>query len=161
MNSEAEIVIAFLFKRSGKKELTESEIYLPLSIDLGWFTTIESHEFIDYALKQKLLIKKGNFLNPNFDVEQIHIPLGFSPSKKTFLKKEKSEKDNDIIDTIAKKIVENKNQDYNMIIEKIKKIAKEKKIIQEVAVLLVAKQNNIDIEDYIKNVEKKILTAGT
>ena len=52
MNSEAKIMIAFLFNRSGKNELKDSEIYLPLSMELGWLSAKESQEFIKYAIKQ-------------------------------------------------------------------------------------------------------------
>ena len=160
MNSEMEIVVAFLFKRSGKKELKESEIYLPLSIELGWFSTKESHEFIKIALKQKLLIKKGERLYPNFDIEKINIPIGFYPSRKSVDKDFKLEKENNIIERIVNHIVEKEGQDYNVIIDKIKNIAMDKDIIQEVAALFVAKQYNIDIEEYIEIVEKNIFTGN-
>jgi hypothetical protein len=160
MNSEMEIVIAFLFKRSGKKELTESEIYLPLSIELGWYSTKESHDFIKLGLKQKLLIKKDEVLYPNFDIEKINIPIGFYPSRKSVDKGFKLEKENSIIERIVNHIVEKKGQDYNVIVEKIKKVAMEKNIIQEVAALFVAKQHNIDIEGYIEIIEKNIFTGN-
>lgn len=157
MNSEAEIVIAFLFKRSGKNELKEAEIYLPLSIELGWYSTKESREFINLALKQKLLIKKDDLLYPSFDIEKINIPISFYPSKKTTVKDVKLEKENNVMDTTINRIVEKKNQDYNVIIEKIKNLASEKCILQEVAALLVAKQYSIDVLDIFKVVENRIL----
>jgi len=160
MNSEMEIVIAFLFKRSGKNKLKESEIYLPLSIDLGWFSTKESHEFINLAIKQNLLIKKDDFLVPSFDIGKIHIPLGFYPSKKKFLKTEKSKIDNSITNKIVKNIVEKENLNYEDIIEQIKEVASEKDILLEVAALLVAKQYNIDIGDFLNLVEKNVLTEN-
>ncbi|MCK5459307.1 MAG: DUF2240 family protein, partial [Thermoplasmatales archaeon] len=58
MNSEAQMIISFLFKRSGKDKLTEPEIYLPLSLELGWFSTREAKGFVTYVLQQKLLVKK-------------------------------------------------------------------------------------------------------
>lgn len=88
MTSETEIVIAFLFKRSGKKELKETEIYLPLSIDLKWFSVKEAREFIDYALKQKLLTKREGLFTPSFDIETVNIPSWFRPGKEVSVKKE-------------------------------------------------------------------------
>jgi hypothetical protein len=35
MESEAKIILAFLFNRSGKTVLSEAELYLPLSMELG------------------------------------------------------------------------------------------------------------------------------
>ena len=156
MDSEVKIIIAFLFNRSGKNELKESEIYLPLSIELGWFSTKEAHELVQYALKQKLLIKKDGLLTPSFDIEKINVPIGFYPSKKTFVNGGKI-KENNVMDTIVHRIVEKKNQDHKEIIEEIKQVASEKNILPEVAALLVAKECNIDIEDGFEPVENKIL----
>ncbi len=80
MNSEAQIIISFLFKRSGKDELKDSEIYLPLSLELGWFSAREARDFVTYAIEQKLLVKKGALLTPGFDVKKILVPVGFYPS---------------------------------------------------------------------------------
>ena len=156
MDSEAEIIIAFLFNRSGKNELKESEIYLPLSIELGWFSTKESHEFVNHALKQKLLIKKEGILTPSFDIEKIKVPIGFYPLKKTFVNGGKIE-ENKVMDIIVHLIVEKKNQDRKEIIEEIKQTALKKNILPEVAALLVAKEYNIDIEDSFEPVENKLL----
>ena len=87
MDPEAKIIIAFLFNRSGKTELKDSEFYLPLSMELGWLSVKESQEFIKYAIERELLIKKDDLLRPNFPFEKIIIPLGFATSKKLFSEK--------------------------------------------------------------------------
>ena len=79
MVSEEEIIIAFLFKRSGKETLTPPELYLPLSMDLKWFTPQQAKDFIKLAEKKKLLNKKNNLIKPNFDYKKINIPLSFQP----------------------------------------------------------------------------------
>ena len=157
MNTEEQIIIAFIFKRSGKNALKESEIYLPISIELGWFSTKESHEFITYALQQHLLIKKDGLLSPNFDIEKIRIPIGFSPSTKTFSIMDSIEENKSIKNDIVKKIAEDKNQDYEHIMNQINQIAFEKNILPAVAALLVAKQNNIDIKEHITSIENLFL----
>jgi hypothetical protein len=158
MASEAEIIIAFLFKRSGKNELKKSEIYLPLSLELGWFSTKESQEFLNYAVKQKLLKKKGDLLAPSFDIENITVPVGFLPSKKIFTEEEKevkAEKKN-VIDAIIHCIAEKTNQNTKAVIKEIKKAESEKNILSEVAALFVAKGYNIDISDYLDGIEASI-----
>lgn len=159
MNSEAKIIIAFLFKHSGKKKLKEAEIYLPLSIELRWFSTKESHEFVNHALMQKLLIKKEDLLIPSFDIEKINIPIGFYPSKKIFAEEKNEIKENktNVIDTIICRIIEKKNQDRKEIIEEITQITLEKNVRPEVAALLVGKECNVDIKDSFELVENKIL----
>jgi len=155
LDSEEEIVIAFIFKRSGKSKLKESEIYLPLSLELGWFSTKEARQFIEYAIKQKLLIEKEGLLTPSFDVEKIDIAVGFSPSKSTFTVKEKGEED-DVFQRIVNRIIEKTNYTHEEIIQNINRIQEEKNIIPEVAALLLAKEFNVNVEDSLDAVEKRI-----
>lgn len=159
MDSEAEIIIAFVFKRSGKKELKGSEIYLPLSIDLGWFSTKEAQNFVNYAVNQKFLIKKKDLLAPSFDVEKITIPIGFYPSKPTFVegKKDLKEEKSNVIDAVMHRISEKTNQDPKDIAEEIKQIELDKKILPEAATLFAAKKYNIDLEDFFEPIKNKIL----
>ena len=84
MDSEAKIIIAFLFNRSGKKELRDAELYLPLSMELAWFSTKESQEFVKSVIEQGLLTKKDGMLIPTFALDDIKIPVGFIPSKRFF-----------------------------------------------------------------------------
>ena len=46
MDSEKEIIISFLFKRSGKESLKFSDLYLALSMELNWFTPDDAKSFI-------------------------------------------------------------------------------------------------------------------
>ena len=55
MDSEWKIIIAFLFKRSGKEKLSLSEFYLSLSMDLKWFSPQQAKAFVNHAVEQKLL----------------------------------------------------------------------------------------------------------
>ena len=84
MNSEEMSIISFIFKRSGKDRLSESEIYLPLSLELRWFSSTEAKNFVKYATQTNLLNKEDGFLSPSFDVSKIKVPIGFQPSKKDF-----------------------------------------------------------------------------
>ena len=67
MNSEAKTIIAFLFKRSGKKEMIQSEFYLTLSMDLKWFTPKKAKDFTNWSLKNNILLKSEGVLKPNFN----------------------------------------------------------------------------------------------
>jgi hypothetical protein len=77
MDSEAKIILAFLFNRSGKTLLSEAELYLPLSMELGWLSSKESQQFVKYVLKKELLVRKEGMLSPNFSLDDIKIPVGF------------------------------------------------------------------------------------
>jgi len=159
MNSEAEIIIAFVFKRSGKTALTEPEIYLPLSLELGWFPSQQAKSFVTYALKQKLLVKKGALLSPTFDSGKITIPLGFHPTKTSFEAEEKEgapEEKAPVLDTIIHRIREKTKRSQKDIIAKIREIEQEKKILSEVAALVVAKEYDVDVTDFLDKVDRAL-----
>lgn len=157
MNSEAQIIISFLFKRSGKDKLKESEIYLPLSLELGWFSTKESKDFVTHTIQQKLLVKKDGELTPGFDIEKITVPVGFYPAEKSFtIEKTELKEEKNVVDDIIQKIVSKTGEKPDDILKKIKKVETEKNIISEVAALFVAKNYNVDADEYFDSVEKAI-----
>jgi len=157
MDSDAKIIIAFLFNRSGKTELKDSEFYLSLSMELGWLSAKESQEFIKYAIKQDLLIKKDDMLLPNFPFEKITIPLGFTPSKKLFSEKINQFNEGNIIEGITSQISSITNHSQKEILEEIKQEEKEKNLISEIATLFVARKYGLDITEWYDSVEKILL----
>ena len=102
MASEYEIIIAFIFKRSGKEKMNFSELYLDLSMNLNWFSPEDAKKFLNDAIKKKLSIKEDDQISLSFDINKITIPMGFSPSKRVFSEK-KSQKELEEI-TVFKKI---------------------------------------------------------
>ena len=158
MTNESKIIIAFVFKRSGKTEITPSEFYLNLSIDLKWFKPEEAKEVLNQILKQKLVVKKGDKIKPSFDYNKVNIPVGFYPSKTFFENKEKPPtlEKLDLIGYIIKKINEKTGVDKKTITEKIQSVEKEKNIKKEVAALLVGKYFDIPLEDFFDDAETKI-----
>lgn len=164
MPSENEIIITFLFKRSGKQKLSFSDLYLTLSMDLKWFSPEDAKAFVNLALKQKLLEKNGELINPNFDYDKIVVPVGFNPSKKVFDKKEIEkyyEEEEDVLKKIVKRIVKKTELNEQTIIEKIEEIGKEKNIDLEVAALLIGKEHDIPFQDFFKKIEENIFKKET
>jgi hypothetical protein len=158
VNSEAHIIISFLFKRSGKDELKDSELYLPLSLELGWFSARESREFVTYAIEKKLLLKKGDLLTPSFDVEKSMTPVGFYPSKKSFAieKTKLKEEEQSVMDVVVQQLVEKTGKEPKEIFEESRQVETEKNIISDVALLFIAKKYKIDMSGYFDSVEKAI-----
>lgn len=157
MDSEVKIIIAFLFKRSGKNELKASELYLPLSMDLQWFSPNESKEVVNRALKQKLLTKKGEWVSPNFDYENIVIPTGFRPSKQSMEKKKGTIKEKqDVMKIIIGRILEKTDLDEQGVIEKINTVGQQRHITKEVAAALVGKEFDIYLDDCFEEIEKTL-----
>jgi hypothetical protein len=161
MDTEAKIIIAFLFNRSGKQALKESELYLPLSMELGWFSTKEAQEFVAYAVAQGLLVKKGGTLTPNFPVDTITIPVGFAPKMKTFAKKKGEPTEESIVEHIASQISEKTGRDKKEVLEEITTIASEKNILPEVAALFVARTYDLPLEEWYDKVETSLFKGST
>jgi hypothetical protein len=161
MESEAKIIIAFLFNRSGKTALKDTELYLPLSMELGWFSTKDAQEFVKYSLKKELLIKKDGLLHPNFPVEKTSIPVGFTPTKKLFSEKTHDEKKENILEDIAAQISTQTNRSHQEILKEITSEEKEKNILPEVAVLYLARKYSVDMTDWYDAVEQKLFKGNT
>lgn len=161
MESEAKIIIAFLFNRSGKTALKDTELYLPLSMELGWFSTKEAQGFVKYSLKKELLIKKEGLLHPNFPVEKTSIPVGFTPTKKLFSEKTREEKKENIFEDIVAQISTQTNRNHQDILKEITSEEEEKNILPEVAVLYLARKYNVDIIDWYDAVEEKLFKGNT
>ena len=161
METEAKIIIAFLFNRSGKPVLTESEVYRPLSMELGWFSMSEAQEFVAFAVAQGFLEKKDGMLKPSFPIETITIPVGFAPRKKTFPKKKKQAKEEPVLEAITSRICERTGRESADVHEEIIRVASEKKILPEVAALFVARNYSIPCEEWYDAVETMLLTEST
>jgi len=158
MNSEIKIIISFLFKRSGKDELTVSDLYLSLSMDLKWFSPKEAIDFVNSALQKNFLIKKGDQIKPNFDYKKITVPVGFYPSKQIFEEETDmvNEERQDLVKSIIDQFIEKTEQDEKSVFEEIKKVSNEKNISLEVAALLISREYEIDISIFLDQVEDRI-----
>ena len=158
--SEMETIIAFLFKRSGKEEMSPSALYLPLSMDLQWFTPNQAKGFVNSAIKQKMLIKKGGFVKPTFDYKKVVVPIGFRPSERDFkeeeMEEEIEEKEPDLLKKLTDSIVKKTSNNEKDITEKINLIANEKNISLDVAALLLSIEHGINVEDCFDKIESKI-----
>jgi hypothetical protein len=149
MLSEAEIIITFLYKRSGKTALKESELYLPLSLELGWFTNQEARDFVTYAKHQNLLREKKHMLIPSFDINSISIPIGFYPSKKQYTK------ETPILQHLISDIIQATKKTQKQIESDIKKIAEDRYIMPEIAALYLAATHQTSIEKYLPQIEQQ------
>lgn len=158
MVSQAETVITFVFRRSGKTELSFSDMYLTLSMKLKWFSPEVAKDFVNKAIEKKLLTKKGSQIRPSFDTSKIEVPLGFNPTGKIFEEKGNIEKkEMSALDQMISKIVDEKDIDRKIIFDEIKKIEKEKKLTKEVSALLYGKEQNIDFDSIIPKIEKEMI----
>lgn len=160
MDSEKEIVIAFIFKRSGKKQMGFSEFYLTLSMELNWFNPEDSKKLTNQMIQSGLLVKESEKVTPGFDISNIKIPSGYQPTKDVLKQEKKEQKttEKDVLTTIIQKIAEKTKKSEKEVLEQIKNIAEERNLIIEVAALIFGKEFDILFDDLHNSVEEKILT---
>lgn len=159
MVSDAEKIISFLFKRSGKLEINYSELYLTLSIKLNWFKPEKAKDFINKSIEKKLLKKKDEMISPSFNINKIDVPLGFYPQKNLFKDIsliQKSIEEKDIFKKIIQKIKNKTKINEKNILLKIKNIENEKDITREVAAMIFAIEHNVFLEEYYEEIENAI-----
>lgn len=164
MNKEDKIIIAFVFNRAGKKEMSFSELFLTLSIDLKWFRPDEAKTFINKSIETCLLKHEKNIIKPNFNIEAIKVPTGFYPSKKASQNNKKTKENfkknqnENILDIIVEKIIEKSNLNKKTILNQIKEKEKEKNITTEISAILVGKEYNLNFREILQKIQKIILT---
>lgn len=163
MESEVKIIIAFVFKRSGKPELKASDIYLTLSIELGWFSSQQAKNFVAYALQQSFLEKKKNMIIPTFDITIVSIPVGFRPIQQSYESSlfEKQEnttipKEGDVFSALIQRISTKTGQSNEEIRKNIQQLQDKKQIYPEVAALILALTYSIRIDEYVEAVEVRL-----
>lgn len=163
MNNDYKIIIAFVYTRAGKKEMSFSEFYLSLSMDLKWFTINNAKTFTQKAVESNLLKVEKEALKPNFDVDEIRIPTGYYPSKNVLSQKESKKEtvqiqpEADTLEAIIKKIVEKSNLDKKTILNQIKEIEKEKNLTAETAALLLGKEYNLEFKGILEKIQRHFL----
>jgi hypothetical protein len=130
-------------------------------MELGWLSTKESQEFVKYAIKQELLVKKEGLVHPNFPVEKITIPVGFTPSKRLFSETISQQKTEHVLDAIVMELGKKTNRKQAEILEEITQEGQEKKLLPEVAALSVARKYNLDVMEWYDLVETILLRGNT
>lgn len=144
--------LAYLFQRKGKNVLSEKELTMSVSMDLGWFSPVEAKRLIDVGLELKLLSKGNEGLSPTFDYKALNIPIDFSPPR-NILEVESQEP---LLLAIVRNIQDKTNLDKNKVMAEINKKQNTLKVDIEVAAILVAKRYEVDISGFLREVESEI-----
>ena len=123
-------------------------------MDLKWFSPQEAKEFVNFALKQKILDKKDDFIFPNFDYRNISIPIGFKPTKEILQTELNSAYEKkDVLSLIVKRISEKTGLEEGRIFENINEIERTKNISKEVASLFLGVEYDVELNDFSDIVE--------
>ena len=157
MSSELEVIIAFVFRRSGRPALRESEIYLPLSMELNWFSLEDAQGIVDVAISAHLLEKREGFLEPVFDIDEVEIPVGFSPSGSFDALSGKSVGDSeDLKDRLLVYLAKAAGKNVSQLVEEIDEVCSEKNLVFLVGAVVLAKRYNVGVSEFFEEIETEL-----
>ena len=165
MNEIVKQAIAFVFKRSGKQQLKESELYLTVSMDLQWCSPNTAKEFISRLLSHGILKKEGEFISPSFDIQKTMIPLDFHPTEQDFIIEEDSVatsmQGDTMIDTLIGRLAEETSLGKEEIYREMLSVAEQKQLHTASALALLARFYNVDVTDMIQDLKDEVLKENT
>jgi len=142
--------IAVLFRRKGKGSITEKEFVFSASIDLRWFSPKAAQRLLDIALQLNLISRRNGELIPNFNIEDIHVPLEFKPTEDILDTQEE-----DTLSRIISKLSESKLERRDLV-ARINALQKRFGIDIEIAALMLGNDLGIDMKELISIVEEKV-----
>jgi len=149
--NELKTLVAFVFRRSGKEKMNEKDFYMMLSFELGWLTPGEGLKVIERAVEEHLMERKNGELHPTFDPKGEEIPLGF-----TFSREMLGEMEKDLLTRIRSKMVNEGKMGEKRVEAEIRRTAERLHVYPEVAALVVARKNNMEIEEFTEETKKFI-----
>ncbi|MBU4031533.1 MAG: DUF2240 family protein, partial [Candidatus Thermoplasmatota archaeon] len=124
-----------------------------LSLDFGWFNPKDAQKLLEKGLESELLVMDDNKVKPTFDYNDIEIPRGFKPSPEMLQKKsEPKGVFMKMIDEISIAI----SIPAKDVISQVNSVQDRMSVDIEVAALIVAKNNGVDLSDYFDTVEEEI-----
>ena len=144
--------LAYLYQRKGKDVLSQKELVLSASMDLGWFSPDDAKQLIDVCLELKLLLRTGSGLTPSFDYKSLSIPIDFTPGNNVL----QLEAQEPLLLSIIRKIDEKTGLGRNKIMAEVNRKQDALEIEIEVAAILIAKKYGVDISGFLREAELEI-----
>jgi hypothetical protein len=139
-------VIAFLYKRAGKDELTAQELRLAMSMDLRWFSPKEAEEIVDTFQNKRLLVRKGGSgLRPSFNYKKLSLERDFRPTKEQLLG---GGGDEPLFVRMVGHITDRADMEKRHVIALVNRKAGELGIEVEAAAMLVGDEQGVDMRPF-------------
>jgi hypothetical protein len=144
--------LCYLYQRKGADVVSEKELILTVSMDLGWFSPDEAKQLLNICLELKLLKKTKHGLTPTFDYHKMTVPIDLKPNK-NMLKLESQEP---LLLSIVRNIESKTQKKRSTIMSEINKKQVNLNVEIEVAAIIIAKSNDIDVSGYLREAEAEI-----
>jgi hypothetical protein len=151
---ELKRTIALLFNRKGGTQMTEKEFVFSASMDLRWFPPKDSQKLLDVALSRGVVTLDDGQVSPTFEISSMEVPLDFSPTRSILELPAKEDMFSKLLDHIMVKL----DMDKKDAISRINAIQEEMEVEIEVAALLAGEELDLDMTEFLDDVEKEILS---
>ena len=145
--------IASAFRSKGKRKMDRKELTYTLSFDLKFFSHETSKKVVDHAEKKGLIREVNGILQPSFDMDDVEIEPDFKPDVNRIFS------DGSVFERIVDRVVEKTGKDRGTVIAEInqKQLHLGNIMNIEVVALIYALENEIDVKDFIEEVEREML----
>jgi hypothetical protein len=151
--TELETAIAQIFRRKGKAALAEKDFVFAASLDFGWFGPKDAQKLLELGLESELLAMENGMVKPTFDYKALEISKGFAPTTELF---QTTAQPKGIFLKIVESISRKTDLPAKDLISQINQTQDRMGVEVEVAALIVARNYEVDVSEYMDIVEEEI-----
>lgn len=145
--------LAAPFYHSRVQKLGKSELIYYYVFDRRWMDREQVDLLIHRGVEQQLLGTDGEMFYPLFDLAEVQIPIGYKPSSSIF-------DAHDCFEQLLNRITSHTRQEPEKIIAHMNQVISERfdgNLRIEAALVIVAKENNIGVNDLLDSLKQEVL----
>lgn len=146
------VAVAAPFQGAGARTMEESRFVVSLSLDRDWFSPDQAKRLIDVAVSEGLLSRTDGGIEATFPVESVEIPADFSPDEDLLTERSPFER---VLETIVDGGV-----DKRTAVARINELQRELGITVEVAAVVFARREGIDVSEDVPAVRGTLNREG-
>ncbi|MEM4780529.1 MAG: DUF2240 family protein [Halalkalicoccus sp.] len=146
------VAVAAPFQGAGTRRMEESRFVVALSLDRGWFSPDQAKRLLDVAASEGLLERAEGGVEATFAVESVEIPEGFAPDEELLTERSPFER---VLETIVAGGVEKRTA-----VARINELQRELGISIEVAAVVFARREGIDVSEEVPAVRETLNREG-
>jgi len=159
MIDNLKMAIFFVEKKCGKKELKREDFIRILSFESRWLEPSMVDKFLELCTRIHLLEKNNDVYVSQFSTKGMEIPIDFFLSPEDILNFQETKETKDIFLNVVEYLQEKTGKGKNEIVSEINKIkARMKYITIETAALIYANDLDVDVSQFIKEIENSIIS---
>ncbi len=159
MIDNLKMAIFFVEKKCGKRELKREDFLRVLSFENRWLEPSLVDKFLELCTRIHLLDKNDEIYTSQFSTKGMEIPIDFFISPEDILNFQETKETKETFLKIVEYLQEKTGKGKNEIVSEINKIkSKMKYITIEVAAIIYARDLDIDVSQFLDEVENSILS---